>query len=135
MTGYTPRDVKDTYQRGREAYRAWAEPSRQESRSATATIGPPPKSSPAPNTASYRATLASKRERDRQLATSREGYRARYAGPMGTSSYAPGASRGMGGSAGGALERITDSMPWMKSPIYWVAVGGVAWLLLRKRKK
>ncbi len=128
----------DAVERGRKAYQASKETSRQESRSTKAVIGSPPiggSSSPPKDTERYKKILAAKLASDAAVMAARP-TRPRYAGPMKSPGSGTVPNRGAGpGAGGGPGEAATAGIPGMISPIYWLGIGAVAWLLLRKRKK
>lgn len=128
----------DAVERGRQAYQASKETSRQESRSAKAVIGSPPiggSSSSFKDSERYKKILAAKLASDAAVMAARP-HRPRYIGPMKSpgSGTVPNVGAGAG-AGGGPGEAATAGIPGMISPIYWLGIGAVAWLLLRKRKK
>jgi hypothetical protein len=131
----------DAVERGRKAYQASKETSRQESRSAkkvVGVVGSPPiggSSSSFKDSERYKKILAAKLASDAAVMAARP-HRPRYIGPMKSpgSGTVPNVGAGAG-AGGGPGEAATAGIPGMISPIYWLGIGAVAWLLLRKRKK
>jgi hypothetical protein len=150
MNGYTEgaERVKQGAAAARAIYRSARGPSRAESRGVSG--GPAPTIGAAPTTAggtrsggsqgsrgrseNYEANLAAKQERDRR--TIAKGYqRPRSSGPMrGRQATIPGGGS-IPGAGAGTNGAALAGMPWMASPYYWLGIGAIAFLLLRKRKK
>lgn len=128
---------EDAVNKGRAAYKAWQGPSRQDARGTKGVIGAPPiGGTKVPDTASYREALRRKQAADRAT-TAAAAKRERSFGPLGQSSkvspWGPGMGAGSPGSA--STSTMLAGMPWMASPWYWLGIGGIAFLLLRKKKK
>ena len=140
--------VKQGAEQARAVYRSFQQPSRAEQRGVSGpTIGAAPTTPGGTRSggtqgsrgrsASYEATLRRKQRPDERKARQRaETSRPRSQGYLGTPTpRIPGGPRpGVNGGNGGAGPSLAG-MPWMDSPLYWVGIGAIAFLLLRKRKK
>jgi hypothetical protein len=149
MNGYTEgaERVKQGAAAARALYRSARGPSRAQSRGVSGgTIGAAPTTAGGTRSGgsqgsrgrseNYEANLAAKQARDRET-VAKSYQRPRSAGPMpGRQASIPGGGSIPGAGAGGTNSTAAlAGMPWMSSPYYWLGIGAIAFLLLRKKKK